>query len=179
MRSSVSQARPGEFLLGGLIFITQSLEEIKANSFLCTFHPQLTLESGLWHLTHPGRERRLAQEEHIRQGSKAAQDQEGPSTFVTVPRAELAWCTPPSLLGALCSRRSQGKSCTKGESTFQPPFTAYSVTHPPNTDVLSSYHVPEALLTTGDKAVSVRDKASDHFTPFLVWKIPSFHGLFP
>ena len=54
----------------------------------------------------------------------------------------------------------------------------HSVIHPPSTDLLSSYHVPDTLLSPGDEAVNMKDKVSHHFTPYLVPKIPLFLRLY-
>lgn len=141
MRSSVSQATLGKFILVG---ITESGAN-KANSSLCPFHPKPTLEPGLWHVTHPAGRKGEFKKSPC-QGREAASYQEGLSIFVQVPRRKPPWSASPSRLGALCFRCFQGMSCNKGESTLQSPFNAYSVTHPPNTDVMSSYRVPDALL---------------------------------
>ena len=59
--------------------------------------------------------------------------------------SELAWAASPRLLGALCSRCSQNKSCTKRKTASNLQSLLHSIINPPNTDLLSSF-ISQALF---------------------------------
>lgn len=172
--SSVSQAGPAEFFS-----ITGSLKQIRVSSslwffvhfVLFCFYPKPSLEPGLWHLTCLGNEGWLRKSTFVLEEKQPKI--EGVQACLSQCLGQ-CWSALPlqGSLGPFATDVLRTRVASREEGPSRLHSLLHSVVQSPNTDTLSSYHLPNTPLGTGHRAVNVRDKVII-WLHTLCWKYPS------